>query len=58
MTEEERNFAKNFARFINERNVISIMDELTACQNEIEQNVNAKMVFFDLALKITILLKQ
>ena len=58
MTEEERNFAKNFARFINERNVIPIMDELTACQNEIEQNVNAKMVFFDLALKITILLKQ
>ena len=57
MTEEERNFAKNFARFINERNVIPMMDEMAACQTDIEQNVNARMVFFDLALKITLLLK-
>ena len=58
MTEGERAFAQNFARFINERNVISLTEELAHCQTDIEQNVNAKMVFYDLALKITILLKQ
>ena len=57
MTPAEAQFAKNFARFINERNVISFTQELAACQTDIEQNVNAKMVFFDLALKITLLLK-
>lgn len=58
MTEGEEGFAKNFARFINERNVIPIAEELAACQTDIEQNVNAKMVFYDLALKITLLLKK
>lgn len=58
MTEEELQFARNFARFINEGNVIPIMEELTACQSDIEQNVNAKMVFFDLSIKMTVLLKQ
>ena len=57
MTEGETEFAKNFARFINERNVIPFMEELASCQTDIEQNVNAKMVFYDLALKVTILLK-
>ena len=58
MTEDEVQFAQRFAQFINERNVIPLTEELTSCQTDIEQNVNAKMVFFDLALKITILLKQ
>lgn len=58
MTIEEQGFAKNFARFINERNVILLMEELATCQAEIEQNVNAKMVFFDLALKVVVLLKR
>lgn len=58
MTDAERGFAQNFARFINERNVIPLTEELASCQNDIEQNVNAKMVFYDLALKITILLKR
>ena len=58
MTREEQQFAQNFARFINERNVIPFMEELAACQTDIEQNVNAKMVFYDLALKITLLLKK
>lgn len=58
MTEQEEQFARNFARFINERNVIPIMEELTACRNDIEQNVSPKMVFFDLAIKIILLLKK
>lgn len=55
---EEANFSVNFARFINERNVIGLMNEISAAQRDIEQNTNSKMVFFDFALKIIMLLKQ
>lgn len=55
---EEANFSQNFARFVNERNILSLMDELAEAQKHIEQNVNAKMVFFDFALKTIVLLKQ
>lgn len=58
MTTEENEFAKNFARFVNERNVIKIMDELSDAQRDIEQNVNPKMVFFDFALKMIVMLIQ
>lgn len=56
MNQQESQFAVNFARFINERNVIGIMDELAAAQRDIEQNVNANMVFFDFSLKMIVLL--
>lgn len=58
MNEEEDAFSAKFARFINERNVIPISEELEKAQRDIEQNVNARMVFFDLALKIIVLLIQ
>ncbi len=58
MTNNEHNFATRFAPFVNERNVIGIMDELSEAQLHIEQNVNAKMVFFDFSLKMIVLLKQ
>lgn len=57
-TMEEENFSRNFARFINERNVIHIMDELSLAQRDIEQNGNPKFVFFDFALKMIVLLIQ
>lgn len=57
-TQAEEQFSTRFAPFINERNVIGIMDELSEAQRDIEQNVNARMVFFDFALKIIVLLKQ
>ena len=53
---EEANFATRFAPFINEKNVIGLMEEFEEAQYHIEQNVNAKMVFFDLALKIIVLI--
>lgn len=55
---EEQNFSTRFAPFINERNVMGIMDELSEAQRHIEQNVNARMVFFDFALKMIVLLVQ
>lgn len=57
-TPEENNFSKNFARFVNERNIIPIMEELSATERDIEQNTNPKMVFFDFALKMIVLLIQ
>lgn len=58
MTLPEQNFATRFAPFINERNVMGIMDELSEAQIHIEQNVNARMIFFDFSLKMIVLLKQ
>lgn len=57
MNEQESQFAVKFAPFINERNVIGIMQELSLAQRDIEQNANAKIVFFDFALKMIVLIK-
>ena len=57
MTEQESKFAVKFAPFINERNVIGIMDELSLAQRDVAQNTNAKIVFFDFALKMIVLIK-
>lgn len=54
----ERDFSIKFARFINEKNVIKIMDELSQAENDIESNVNAKMVFFDFSLKLIVFIIQ
>lgn len=56
MNATEANFAVRFARFINERNVIGITEELAKAQRDIEQNVNPKMVFYEFALKNIVLL--
>ena len=56
MTEDEENFAKNFARFINEANIVDIFNLFDECKRFIGQNANAKIVFFDMALKIIVLL--
>lgn len=57
-SDDEAAFSRNFARFINERNVIPISEELAKAETDIAQNVNARMVFFDLALKMIVLLIQ
>lgn len=57
MSAREAQFSQRFARFVNERNVFGLMEEFALAQRDIEQNVNPRMVFFDLTLKITVLLK-
>jgi DNA polymerase-3 subunit delta' len=52
LNSNETDFSDKFSPFINERNVEDIMAEFYLAERHIEQNVNAKMVFFDLALKI------
>ncbi len=56
MTRREDEFARNFARFVNERNVIKIMELISEAERDIEQNTNPKFVFFDFSLKMIVLL--
>lgn len=58
LNREETQFGIKFASFINERNITDFMNELSLAERHIEQNVNAKMVFFDLCLKVTMLIKR
>lgn len=56
MNTQEAQFTDRFAPFVNTWNVTEIARELELAQQHIEQNVNPKMVFFDLALKMIVLL--
>jgi DNA polymerase-3 subunit delta' len=56
MPQEEEDFARNFARFINEANVIEISELMQRAIRDIGQNANPKIVFFDMALNIIVLL--
>ncbi|MBQ3304052.1 MAG: DNA polymerase III subunit delta [Clostridia bacterium] len=56
MTQKEEDFARNFARFVNEANIIPISEMLNLAIRDIGQNANAKIVFFDLALQMIVLL--
>jgi len=58
LTLDEADFSQRFSPFINERNVEDLMSEFALAERHIEQNVNAKMVFFDLTLKVIMLLKR
>ena len=56
MTVEEENFSKKFSQFINELNVIEISELMERANRDIGQNANAKIVMFDMALKMIVLL--
>ena len=58
MTQKEEDFARNFARFVNEANVLPIYDLANRATRDIGQNANAKIVFFDFALQMIVLLIQ
>jgi DNA polymerase-3 subunit delta' len=58
MTQREEEFAKNFARFINEANILIINDMTNRAIRDIGQNANAKIVFFDMAMQMIVLLIQ
>lgn len=58
MTSDEMGFAVKFAPYVNELNIVSFLSELNLAQQHIEQNVQAKIVFFDLAMKVAVLLRR
>ncbi|HOU68716.1 MAG TPA: DNA polymerase III subunit [Paludibacteraceae bacterium] len=58
MTNFENDFSVRFSPFVNEKNIWSLLSELESAERHIEQNAQAKLVFFDLALKLIMLLKR
>ena len=54
----EHDFSDRFAPFIHDGNVEQIMNQLALAERQIEQNGNAKMIFFDLCLQMIVLIKQ
>lgn len=58
LNKAEATFSVNFAPYVNERNVVDFMQELDLAIRHVEQNVNSRMVFFDLSMKVAVLLKK
>ena len=58
MNKEETDFSEKFSPYVNERNVMELMDELSLAERHVNQNVNSKMVFFDLSMRIIVLIKK
>ena len=58
LPDEELDFAVKFAPFVSGGNVMQLQEELTKACLDIERNANGRIVFFDLALKISSLLKR
>ena len=58
MSEREEEFASKFARFVNEGNILQINDLANRAIRDIGQNANGKIVFFDMALQMIVLIIQ
>ena len=56
-TEAESQFSSKFALFIHDSNVEKMMNELGKAEQQIAQNGNAKIIFFDLCLQMIVLVK-
>ena len=56
-TTKEKNFSTKFAPFIHDGNVEKMMNELAKAEQQITQNGNAKIIFFDLCLQMIVLVK-
>ena len=57
LTGEEATFSKNFHPFINQNNIYPLTEEFNLVYSHIESNGNAKIIFLDLALKVTRLIR-
>ncbi len=56
MTSEEEKFCQKFARFVNEGNILGFQELYQTALRDIGQNANARMVFFDITMKVAVLL--
>jgi DNA polymerase III subunit delta' len=54
---EEASFSTNFHPFINQNNIYPLTEEFNLVYSHIEANGNAKIIFLDLALKVTRLIR-
>lgn len=57
LNRNEAQFSKNFARFISENNAEKIISVMNEAAIDISGNANGKIVNFDLAIKMIILIK-
>lgn len=53
MNDQEKGFSERFSPFINERNIVLFSDELEKAFRDVSQNGNPRIIFLDLSLKIT-----
>lgn len=53
ITQNEVEFTPKFAPFVTGKNILKITDELNKAVRDIERNVNGRMVFLDLGLKLS-----
>jgi DNA polymerase-3 subunit delta' len=58
LTSRERAFAEKFAPFIHHGNVLEMQQLIEAAYRDIQGNVNGKLVFMDLSVKLHGLLKR
>ncbi len=58
MNEQEEEFSKRFSPFINERNIIEMSEVFETAYNHIGMNGNPKIIFTDVAFKITKLIRK
>lgn len=55
---EERAFLEKFARYINNQNITELNQEFNDAHYHLERNANAKILFTDLVIKLTKLIKK
>ncbi|MFA9390594.1 MAG: ATP-binding protein [Prolixibacteraceae bacterium] len=53
LSEEEKGFSDRFSPFINERNILVFSEEFEKAFRDISSNGNPRIIFLDLSLKIT-----
>lgn len=54
---QEKSFSEKFSPFINERNILIFADEFEKAYRDISQNGNPRIIFLDLSMKITKIIK-
>jgi len=57
LTKEEKRFLENYAKFVHEENSIFITSLFESAIKKIKRNANSKIIFFQLALELSDLLK-
>jgi DNA polymerase-3 subunit delta' len=57
LTIEEKRFLENFAKFVHQENSIPVISLFESAIKKIKRNANSKIIFFQLALELSDLLK-
>ena len=58
MNRSEEQFSNRFSPFINDGNAERMIAEIQKAERDVQGNANGKILLFDFAIKITILIKR